>query len=191
MAAPSTKQRYSIHIVLSQRINHNESYRDLGKLLVAIASNVTLKEFIAAAKKKIDKKYGKKYAFNYEEQQGLQLFVRPKQDENIKSMKHKWSEIVDFDEAVNDYILQPNDEVVVFLFTEAKQSSPMPVPLDPVPPPSAHVMRPKALSSSPKNTSHKPMAISKMHYHDYTVIKNAVDAKFYKIRVRYFEQQKK
>eukprot|EP01083_Nonionella_stella_P188348 694066_1 len=189
MAAPSTKQRYSIHIVLSQRINHNESYRDLGKLLVAIASNVTLKEFIAAAKKKIDKKYGKKYAFNYEEQQGLQLFVRPKQDENIKSMKHKWSEIVDFDEAVNDYILQPNDEVVVFLFTEAKQSSPMPVPLDPVPPPSAHVMRPKALSSSPKNTSHKPMAISKMHYHDYTVIKNAVDAKFYKIRVRYFEQQ--
>eukprot|EP01084_Bolivina_argentea_P229154 386837_1 len=184
MATPSTKTRYSIQIVLFQQINQNDKYIDLGKLLVALPSNISFLDFITNAKKKIDKKFGKTHTLNYTEQQGLQLFIRPKQDEDIKQMKQKWEEIVDFDDILQDYVLQPNNEVIVFLFTEPKSSSPMPVPLDPIPPPS--ISSRNTLTITPNQSAPKPNAMiinKKIH----TIIKNRKQAKLYKIRVKYFE----
>eukprot|EP01084_Bolivina_argentea_P050878 93584_1 len=113
----STKQRYLVQVLLSKQIEDNNDLINLGCLAICIPSNATFLHLIRNAQRKIDKKeYSKIYSLNYSELNGLNMYITSSRDIDIKIINKKWAEIVDFDDKLFDYVTDPYNEVIAFVF---------------------------------------------------------------------------
>eukprot|EP01084_Bolivina_argentea_P317511 550526_1 len=179
-----SKQRFSIQII----INNKHIFRDLGKILLTMSSNVTISTFIQSAKKKIDKKYCKKYDLSYEEQNGLQIYIRSKNDNDIKQMQSKWYEIIDMDEPIKDYVINNNDEVIVFIFNIDSISIPQKEPKKQEPVSDTMIGRIKALKGMNMNED-RDKEIKRLLNILSNILKNPLEFKYRSINMTKLKQK--